>query len=309
MRHCFVVRALIAALVVGAAIASVNAARPAGFKVAFYNIRSGQGVQPLRGHAAPFADGSNCDPSSNRPLNAWGTGLVQRELDFLASDPQVVALGLAEAWICASPRNVTRALGWRQHTPERNGTALVTRYGLSGKEQWLQLDTSLNTNPRDQMWIVRGSVCLDERCSSTVDVYAAHWYGTGAQGRATLDTQAEQTVQFMSASRGPHVLIGDLNVFEGTSVVCRQKPNNTSLQFLRNAGYVDAWPALHPDDPGFTGMLNRPGCGTPQGAPWKRIDYAWSRGLTPVSLDRFGLPAPGDAAPSDHAGILAAYRF
>ncbi len=285
------------------------AARPAGFKVAFYNIRSGQGVQPLRGHPSPFVDGSNCDPSSGRPMNAWGVGLVQRELDRLAADPQVVALGLAEAWLCAYPKNVAKALGWRQYTAERNGTALVARYGLSGKDEWLQLDTSQNTNPRDQMWIVRGAVCLDERCGSTVDVYAAHWYGTGPHSGETLDRQAQQTIEFMNASHGPHVLIGDLNVFEGSSVVCRQKPNNTSLQFLRRAGYVDAWPTLHPDDPGYTGMLNRAGCGSPEGAPWKRIDYAWSKGLTPTAMERFGLPAPGDAAPSDHAGILTSYRF
>jgi exonuclease III len=288
---------------------AVRGERPAGFKVAFYNIRSGQGVQPLRGHPAPFADGSNCDPASGKPLNAWGTGIVQRELDRLAADSQVVALGVAEAWTCASPRNVAKALRWRRFTGERNGTALLARYGFAGDDEWRQLDTSQNTNARDQMWVVRAAVCLDERCTSTVDVYTGHWYGTGPQAQATLDRQAEQTVDFMRASRGPHVLVGDLNVFEGPSVVCRQKPNNTSLQILRNAGYVDAWPTLHPNDPGFTGMLNRPGCGSPDGAPWKRIDYAWSKGLTPVAMDRFGLPTPGDAAPSDHAGILAEYRF
>jgi hypothetical protein len=47
---------------------------------------------------------------------------------------------------------------------------------------------------------------------------------------------------------------------------------------------------------------------SPEGAPWKRIDYAWSKGLTPIAIERFGLPAPGDAAPSDHAGIVAEYR-
>jgi exonuclease III len=115
-------------------------------------------------------------------------------------------------------------------------------------------------------------------------------------------------VKFMSQSRGPHVLIGDLNVFEGPSVVCNQKPNNSSLDALRQAGYVDAWPAIHGRDPGFTGMLNRAGCVTPEGAPWKRIDYAWVRGMTPIAIERFGMPAPGEAAPSDHVGIVATFR-
>jgi hypothetical protein len=282
---------------------------PAGFKIAFYNIRSGQGMQPLRGRRVTFADGGNCDQASNRPLNAWGAGIVQRELQRLASDSEVVALGLAEAWNCASSKNVAGALRWRQHTADRNGTALVARYGFSGEDEWRQLDTAKNTNPRDSMWVGRAKVCLDARCRSTVDVYATHWYGTGPQGQSTVDRQAEDTVSFMSASRGPHVLVGDLNVFEGAASVCHQQPNNTSLQVLRKAGYIDAWPTLHPGDPGFTGMLNRAGCGTPEGAPWKRIDYAWSRGLTPTAIERFGLPAPGEAAPSDHAGILVAYRF
>jgi hypothetical protein len=292
---------------------TVAAGAPVGkllpkFKVAFYNIRSGQGVQPLRGRAASFADGSNCDPGSNKPQNAWGVGIVQRELQRLAADPEIVALGLAEAWLCASPRNVARALGWKTFTPERNGTAMVARYGLSGTESWLQLDTSHNTNPKDAMWVVRGRVCMDAKCGSTADVYVAHWYGTGPQGQSTMDRQAADTVKLMEGSPGPHVLIGDLNVFEGERDICHQKPNNTSLQILREAGYVDAWPALRGSTEGFTGMLNRPGCGSPEGAPWKRIDYAWSKGLTPIAIERFGLPAPGDAAPSDHAGIVAEYR-
>ena len=54
-------------------------------------------------------------------------------------------------------------------------------------------------------------------------------------------------------------------------------------------------------------MLNRAGCGAPEGAPWKRIDYAWSKGVTPIAIERFGLPEPGDGAPSDHTGIVATY--
>jgi hypothetical protein len=294
--------ALSAVLVAGAAQTA-----PAAFKVAFYNIRAGQGIQPLRGHPPLFADGVNCD-DPKKPRNAWGVGLIQRELDTLSADSRVLAVGLAEAWFCASPENVRKALGWKSHSGEQNGTGLVARFGFHGKPEWLQLDTSKNKSPGDSMWVVRGAVCADERCARTVDVYAAHWSGTGADAQATSDRQAEQTVAFMSASRAPHVLVGDLNVFEGPGPVCNQKPNNTTLNVLRRAGYVDAWAVLHPQDPGFTGMLNRAGCGSPQGAPWKRIDYAWSKGLTPTAIDRFGLPAPGDAAPSDHAGILAAYQ-
>jgi hypothetical protein len=300
------VLASIAALA-AAATGSIGAAQGRGFKVAFYNIRSGQGIQGLSGHATPFAATGNCDVAKG-PVNAWGTGIVQKELARIAGgDPAVVALGLAEAWKCGSARNVRTALGWKQDTGDRNGVALVARFGFARDPEWLQLDTTHNKNPRDTMWVVHGAVCLDARCSGTVDVYTTHWSGTGPQGPGTFDRQARQTVEFMSTAAGPHLLIGDLNVWEGDREVCRQRPNNHTLDILRMAGYVDAWPAVHGRAEGYTGMVNRNGCGQPNGYVWKRIDYAWSKGLPPRAIERFGMVPPGDPAPSDHYGIIAAY--
>jgi hypothetical protein len=277
------------------------------FKVAFYNIRAGQGIQALRGHAEPFAITTNCDPGKG-PVNAWGAGVVQKELtEKIKNDPSVVALGVAEAWLCASPEQVRGVLGWKEHSGERNGVALLARFGFGGRPEWVQLDTSKNKNPKDTMWVVGAPVCLDARCTSKVDVYTAHWYGTGPDGVATENRQAQQTVAFMDRSKGPHVLVGDLNAFEGTGEVCHQQPNNSSLSVLREAGYVDAWPAVHGNEEGFTGMVNRAGCGKPEGYPWKRIDYAWSFKLPPVSMTRFGMVPPGDAAPSDHYGIVVEF--
>jgi hypothetical protein len=55
-------------------------------------------------------------------------------------------------------------------------------------------------------------------------------------------------------------------------------------------------------------MLNRAGCGAPEGSAWKRIDYAWSStGYLPVDIIRFGVVPAGDAAPSDHYGIIVTY--
>jgi exonuclease III len=291
----------------GSVPAAVVSAQPRGFKVAFYNIRSGQGIQGLSGHATPFAATSNCDPSKGA-VNAWGAGIVQKELARVAGDDaSVVALGLAEAWKCGSAKNVRTSLGWKQDSGDRNGVALVARFGFARDPDWLQLDTTGNRNPRDTMWVVHGAVCLDARCSGAVDVYATHWSGTGPQGQQTFDRQAQQTVEFMSKAAGPHVLVGDLNVWEGDREVCRQRPNNHTLGILRMAGYVDAWAALHGRAEGYTGMVNRNGCGQPNGYVWKRIDYAWSKGLTPRAIERFGMVAPGDAAPSDHYGIIATY--
>src|SRR5690349_20369371 len=120
--------------------------QPAAFKIAFYNIRSGSGAQPLKGHTASFADNANCT-RADQPMNAWGNGVVQKALVAnIKDDASVVALGLAEAWVCASPQNVRKVLDWETATEERNGTALLARYGFSGGADWLQLDTSRNKN-------------------------------------------------------------------------------------------------------------------------------------------------------------------
>ena len=48
--------------------------------------------------------------------------------------------------------------------------------------------------------------------------------------------------------------------------------------------------------PGNTGMVNRKGCGEPEGAAWKRIDYAWSSDhYRPIAITRFGVVTPGEA--------------
>ena len=289
------------------ALAGLLTAQPRTFKIAFYNIRSGIGIQPLGRRAAPFAETVNCDAKSG-PINAWGAGIVQAELvKSIKNDPLVIALGLAEAWNCGSPAHVRETLGWKADSSERNGVALVARYGFSGNVEWLELDTTNNKNPRDTMWIVRGAVCLDAPCSGSIDMYAAHWAGTGPRGRETYDRQAQQSIEFMAKSAGPRALLGDLNVFEANAGVCGQQPNNTSLTYFRRAGYVDAWPTIHRESEGYTGMLNRRGCGVPEGYVWKRIDYAWSKNLPPVNIQRFGGVPPGEAAPSDHLGIVVEY--
>jgi len=282
-----------------------------GLKLAFYNIRGGIGLSALRGRPAPFAATTNCTDRS-KPLNAWGAGAVQRTLTAALSDPDIVALGLAESWkaSCASPERVRETLGWKAASDGRNGVALVARYGFTD-EQWRQLDTARNKNPKDTAWVLRAVVCTTARCDRKATTYVAHWYATGPDARETYALQARQTVEFMQAASGgkPHVLVGDLNVWTASGRVCRQTPNgDAAIPVLTNAGYIDAWPAIHGAQEGYTGMLNRAGCGAPEGSAWKRIDYAWSStGYLPVDIIRFGVVPAGDAAPSDHYGIIVTY--
>jgi hypothetical protein len=293
------------------AIALVANARPAAagnFKVAYWNVKSGKGQVAMPGHPATFVDTSNCTDTT-QPLNAWGVNLMQQELVAkIKNDPQIVALGLGEAWttVCGSPENIRAVLGWKARTNEQNGVAVIARYGFAGAAVWQQLDTSLTPNPSDTMWVVKTPVCLDAGCTSSINLFTAHWTSGGARAR---DVEADQTVTFMSSLpvSEPRVLIGDLNIWEGTGTVCNQSPQNTALPKLRNAGYIDAWPTVNGAAEGYTGMTNRAGCGVPEGYTWKRIDYAWSKNLVPVSMTRFGIVTPGDGSPSDHFGIITEY--
>ena len=281
------------------------------FKVAYYNIQSGMGIPQLTGTCS-FERNSNCtDPRT--AMNAWGMGVVQVELDrALNSDPGVIALGLAEAWSCASPSNVRNALGWAAHTGERNGVSLVARHGFAGPAEWYQLDTSLNPNPADTMWVVRAPVCADATCSQSIEVFSAHWYASGETKTESFERQARETVAFMDRlpAMEPRVLIGDLNVWEEEGLVCSQAPTPTAVQIMRDAGNVDAWRSVHGTAEGYTGMWNRNGCGDPNGNLWKRIDYGWSKALPPpVGMTRFGMVTPGACAPSDHAGVIIEYPW
>jgi exonuclease III len=278
------------------------------FKVAYYNIQSGMGMTQLRG-ACAFERHSNCTDAS-QPMNAWGKGVVQAELHRAVNgDASIIALGLSEAWACANPDAVLKAIGWKAHAGERNGTTLLARHGFAGPAEWVQLDTSLNSNPKDTMWVVRAPVCADAACTRTIQVFASHWYASGATRVESFERQARETVAFLERRRDePRVLVGDLNVWEEPGTVCNQAPVPTAVQILKEAGYVDAWPAVHGTAEGFTGMWSRSGCGKPEGYLWKRIDRAWSKGLAaPVSMTRFGMVTPGACAPSDHAGIIVEY--
>lgn len=314
--HVLLVAALIVVSSTWRGAPRAQTAAPASFKITFFNIKSGKGQTALPGFPTTFADTANCT-NRQQPLNAWGTGVVQSMLRTeVAADPAIVALGLAEAWPCATPAAVRDVLGWKAHSTERNGVAIVARHGFAGAEQWLQLDTSLNVTPADTMWVVRVPVCLDAACTDSVVVFNAHWYASGLTSGAppavtsrVFDRQSQQTVEFLQREPAltPHVLIGDLNVFAGTQPICNQNPWNAPLRRLAEAGYLDAWAHLHGADGGFTAVWNRAGCGVPSGNLWKRIDYSWSRYLTPIAMTRFGLVTPGHEAPSDHAGIVVEY--
>ena len=76
-----------------------SAASAQTFEVADWNITSGKGQVALPGNPATFVDTSNgTDPT--QPMNAWGVGIVPRELARLNADP---GLGIQTFFTIRSP--------------------------------------------------------------------------------------------------------------------------------------------------------------------------------------------------------------
>ncbi|MGE0445989.1 MAG: endonuclease/exonuclease/phosphatase family protein [Vicinamibacterales bacterium] len=305
---------------------SVAVATAPTFKVATWNIRSGMGVRGFRTRSETKVSGSvepgtsvpagsvepgtsvpagswdhetlNCDDRS-RAMNAWGIGLPQRVLAELRQDEAIVAVALQEAWNCAAPERVNEILGFATASREVEGVALLARHGVRGSVRYARLDAANNR------WVVGADVCLDEACQRTVPVYSTH-FGSAAD---ELTSQARAVVELLRESSSPHLLLGDLNVYEidrwSPWVPCAGTTRRSPvLDVLRAAGYRDAWVETQAGA-GWTGMASRPDCGSPQGMPFKRIDYVLTRGVDVIATSQFAAAMPGGDAPSDHRGLIA----
>jgi endonuclease/exonuclease/phosphatase family metal-dependent hydrolase len=287
-------------LTIAAAAASHAQAPSRTFKVATWNVRSGMGSRGFTTTSWNH-DTLNCTDRS-KPLNAWGVGLPQRELERIRADASIVALAVQEAWNCASPTQVNGVLGFAAATREENGTALLARYGFSGKQVYERIDA------RNNNWAIGGRVCLDASCSVAVPMFSTHLY---SEVEGDIALQAGRLLRSLHEQPLPHLLLGDLNAFKidqwNPRVACtgRDAPDRTSvIAQIESAGYADAWKATQGGE-GWTGMASRAGCGSPSGNLYQRIDYVYAKGLTAVSASRFARAAPGADSPSDHVGLIA----
>jgi hypothetical protein len=245
-------------------------------------------------------DTLNCTDRS-KPMNAWGMGLPQKELQRLRADTAIVALAVQEAWNCGSPEQLNGVLGFKTATRQRNGVALIARHGFAGKPILQRVGAKYNS------WLIGGAVCLNAACSAQVPIFSTHWGGSDAEWPA----QAQNVIGFLSGQPQPHVFMGDLNVFQinawNPRVPCTNpdKPGRSrALSIIAEAGYVDAWRATQQGE-GWTGMASRRRCGSPQGNLFKRIDYVYVKQLRVMQTTRFARAAPGADSPSDHVGVIA----
>ena len=269
------------------------------FRIATWNVRSGMGVAGF-GTRTWNHTTLNCTDRS-KPMNAWGIGLAQKELERIRADASIVALAVQEAWNCGRPEQLNSVLKFKTATREQNGVALISRYGFAGTPAFHRVAA------RYDSWIVGGAVCLNVECSASLPVYSTHWGGSDAE----WPVQAQKVLAFLQQHREPHAFMGDLNVFKidqwNPRVPCTNpdKPGRSrAISLIEQAGYVDAWKATQAGA-GWTGMSSREGCGSPEGNLFKRIDYIYVKQARVLSTRLFARVAPGADAPSDHAGLIA----
>ena len=103
---------------------------------------------------------------------------------------------------------------------------------------------------------------------------------------------------------GPHVLVGDLNAVHPDDDVGAPPPeegvehvSREPLRLLLQAGYVDAFRALHPSDRGWTYLANH---------PWARLDHVLANGIEPSTAAVVKAASAGEA--SDHFPVVVDLR-
>ncbi len=258
----------------------------AGFKIAHWNVQSGFGKGGWTGGSAGFTPGSNCS------TNAWGNGsgpLAKMLVSKVKNDADVVALTVNEAWTCATPSRIRSLLGFAKATGEVNGVAVIARYGFAGATEAKALPKC--SSGAEQRYVVRAPVYTDSARKKVVQVFATHWTGCTAEGKATVDF-------LQRYAYNPRSLTGDLNV---------KSPSDAPIAAITAVNWTDAWSKLHGTSGGKTATWNN-SYGSPKGNLYKRIDYALYKTLKVLSISRFNHTGdPGTAQVADHAGIIVEY--
>jgi endonuclease/exonuclease/phosphatase family metal-dependent hydrolase len=114
------------------------------------------------------------------------------------------------------------------------------------------------------------------------------------------EAQAEELLAGPAASDLPTIVTGDLNA---------QATYAPAYRALIDAGFVDAWVAVHGDDPGLT-CCQDANLRTPESKLYERIDLVLLRGdWSVLEVHRTGFEpsvrTPSGLWPSDHAGVVA----
>jgi len=116
-------------------------------------------------------------------------------------------------------------------------------------------------------------------------LFNAHFSWVPSQNAANV----AEALPYITGCPGPAMLVGDLNA----------APDTVGMERFREAGWTDAWAALHGEAGGYTFESNQ---------PTLRIDYAWLNSELTSRLQDIELvanrPDSSGARASDHFGLL-----
>jgi endonuclease/exonuclease/phosphatase family metal-dependent hydrolase len=111
--------------------------------------------------------------------------------------------------------------------------------------------------------------------------------------------QAQELVQILAAATFPVILCGDFNSNAEPGL-----DHFPTTDLIVAAGYVDAWHALHPLQPGYTWPLHGEDPYTSASNPNQRIDLIFLQGVGAAKIFRLGASVQ-QVWPSDHTGVSA----
>lgn len=167
------------------------------------------------------------------------------------------------------------------------GNAILARIPIGKVEQ---LKLSLRDDSEDRTRRVLQSACF-ERPGGSFYVFNAHFSWVEQQ----LEDNVNETLPFIRAAPDPALLIGDMN-----SPASPGAAGQGGLYLLEEAGWIDAWAQLRPDEPGYTFEAGNPSI---------RIDYAWANPKAAPLLRRIEIVGEGGPDLSDHLGLVVELEF
>lgn len=160
------------------------------------------------------------------------------------------------------------------------GLAFISRAPVV-ESQAKRLTWSNNPEDPNRRMVFRAAL---ETARGRLQIFNTHFSWVDALARKNID----EACDFIFSFRDPAILVGDFN----------QTPDSPLLARLRDAGWVDAWQKLRPNEPGATFESNEPKL---------RIDYVWANRQIAPSVQSVQIVRADDphrlARMSDHLGL------
>lgn len=161
------------------------------------------------------------------------------------------------------------------------GSGILARYPLLEKD-FIKLSLIPNTEDTNQRVLMS---CLCNAPPLRLRIFNAHFSWVPEQASENI----REAYRYIHSFPDPFLLLGDLNT----------PPASNLFDVFRDAGMIDVWEQLCPQENGFTFEADQPGM---------RIDYAWASPSLKIQLKSIQILdnelSTRSARLSDHMGLL-----